>query len=337
MDEKTFLMGIDIGFGDVKSSINYNGKKFTIKFPTAITRHQRSEIRGLDNSQDVFIYKNARYILGDDAVISTNVIPTRNIEFLKEFTPLLVFKVLIEISKHIGIDIERLNNSPKKICLGLPLEYYFTEKKFMCDAMKQYMVSCISGGNQKTYNILFNHVDVRAQGQGVLNDYMIEGGYLKTIESNILVIDIGFNTVDVLSVANGKSNSMGSYMLEGKGVCQITKELGIEIKEKTGINQTEQKLKDVLRTKSLKIKNETQNLNGTINQVISEYTDLLFREINTKSCTTINNAEKLIFAGGGVYYIKDHLSAQFTKEFVHIPEFPEFSNARGYLKKLEVM
>lgn len=335
--EQHFLMGIDIGFGDVKASISHNGKKYKFKFPTAITRHQRSEIRGLENSQDVYIYKNGRYILGDDALYSPNVISTRNIEFLKDFTPLLTFKVLLELSKTIGLDIERIIKSPKKICLGLPLEYYFDEKDNIGESIKQFMVSFLSNGEQKTYNISFGHVDVRAQGQGVLNDYMIEKGYLKNIEPNILVVDIGFNTVDVLSVENGKTSSIGSYMLEGKGVCQITKELGIEVKQKTGVVHSEQKLKDILRIKTIKIQNETQYLVDVIDQVVGEYTDYIFREIKTRSGNTINHAEKIIFAGGGVYYIENYLKKQFKKGFVHIPEDPEYSNSRGYLKKLEVV
>lgn len=337
MDDKLFLMGIDIGFGDVKAAINYNGKKIKIKFPTAISRHQRTEIKGLENTQDIFVYKNARYILGDDAVFSPNIISTRNIEFLKDFTPLLVFKVILELSKIIGIDPERIIKSPKKLCLGLPLEYYFDEKNNIIESVKNYIVTYLSNSKQKDYSITFGYVDVRAQGQGVLNDYMIEKGYLKKIETNILVIDIGFNTIDVISIENGKTSGMGSYMLEGKGVCQITKDLGIEVKQKTGVSHSEQLLKDVLRTKVLKFQNETQYLDGIIDQVVGEYTDYIFREIKTKSGNTINNAERLIFAGGGVYYIQEHLKNKFKKDFVFIPEDPEFSNSRGYLKKLEVI
>jgi hypothetical protein len=331
------LFGIDIGFGDVKAVVSLIGNKFNIKFPTAIKRQQRTEIKGLENPQDIYVYKNGKYLIGEDVIASQDIIPTRNIDFLKEFTPLLVFKVLCETAKKLNKPIETILQLPKKICLGLPLEYYFNEKDNIKESVRQYMVTLITQERTKPLNISFPNVDMRAQGQGVLTDFMFQNGIYQDqySKSNLLVIDIGFNTIDVLSVNGGKTSSNGSYMLEGKGVCKITRELAIEIKEKTGHILNEQKIKEVLQTNTLKIKNQPQNLNGSISQVITEYTDLLKREIQSRSESIMNDAEKLIFAGGGVYYIENYIKNQYPVNFVHIPTEPEFSNARGYLKKIE--
>lgn len=332
------LLGIDIGFGDVKASINYMGERISIKFPTAITRQQRCNIKGLENPQDIFIYKTGKYIIGEDALGSQDIIPTRNIKFLKDFTPLFVFKVLCDVSKNFNISIENVLHMQKKICLGLPLDHFFSEKNYFYESIKQYSVSLIEMGRTNDYEIYFPNIDIRAQGQGVLTDFMIdkEGFKKKYEKSDIFVIDIGFNTVDVLSVRGGKASSHGSYMLDEKGVCKMTRELGLEIKAKTGTSLSEMKLKEVLLKKEYKIHNQPQDLNGSINQVIKEYTEDLIRELDSRSEKVIKDAEKMIIAGGGVNFIKKYISDHYPESFVHIPEDPEFANSRGYLKILEV-
>ncbi|MBU1171301.1 MAG: ParM/StbA family protein [Proteobacteria bacterium] len=333
------LLGVDIGFGDVKATVFYDGKQTTIKFPTAISPCQRSEIRGLDNTQDQFIYKSRKFLLSYDALFSDTIISTRSLQFLKEFTPIFLFKVLVELSKELNIPLERLVHQPKKICLGLPLEFFFLEKNAIRGSIETFMVTYILKGKSTSYTVSCPNVDVRAQGQGVMTDFLITEKGLRTghLESNVLVVDIGFNTVDVLSFIRGRASSNGSYMMNGQGVCRITRELGIEIKQEQGVTLSEQKLKEVLRTRQLKIKNQDLPLNSTIDMVVTEYVAHLIHELETKSQQTMNDAETLIVAGGGAYYLSGQLKSLFTDNFLHIPGQPEFANARGYMKKLKVV
>ena len=76
--------------------------------------------------------------------------------------------------------------------------------------------------------VRFDHIEVRAQSQGILFDYMLDDQGRPVdahINRNVLVLDIGFNTVDVLGVIEGRPNREWSGMLENGGICRICEEL----------------------------------------------------------------------------------------------------------------
>ena len=92
-------MGIDIGFGDVKAVFSRfvgNGRFETenIKFPSAIARVKNKVISGLDDAQVEYEFEKRKYLIGKDAISSANIIPTRDIDFIMEFSPLFIFRAM---------------------------------------------------------------------------------------------------------------------------------------------------------------------------------------------------------------------------------------------------
>ena len=325
-------IGIDIGFGDVKavfSKVEDSGLETDlIRFPSAIARIKNKAIAGLDDANIEYEFESRMYLVGKDAFASANIIPTRDIDYILEFSPLLVFRALEFISERYHLPMDSIR-SATEVCLGLPLAYFKSKKIPLAERLTHFEVL--------GYEVELQRLAVQAQGQGILLDFLLDDhcrANRKWVESDILIIDIGFNTIDILCVHEGRSNSEWSDMLEGVGTCRICRQLEIELK-KMGIDLPEQAVKNVLATRNVSIYGEVFDLSDIVDPLVRDYADFLYREIRSRFSDVLKNSKKLIIAGGGAHYVVDFLRQRFPEEFLHVPFDPEFSNARGYYKYLK--
>ena len=107
---------------------------------------------------------------------------------------------------------------------------YFTKKH------KQIVIDRLSEITVNGETIHLN-VDVIPQGVGVLFDYRVDfaGNEIEKTDIDMMVLDVGFNTVDVLPVEDGIAVKNDSGMLEKWGVSRITSELADEIQGEYGL------------------------------------------------------------------------------------------------------
>ncbi len=326
-------LGIDIGFGDVKvvSAKNTGNSGFDterFKIPSVVARVKSKAISGLEDAQAEYDFENRKYLVGSEALASANIIPTRDIEFILEFSPLLIFKAFESLSQKYHLQMESICRT-SEICLGLPLAYYHSRKSLLADRLTRFEVlGC---------KIQISRLAVQAQGQGILLDFLLDDHCRpnrKWFESDLLILDIGFNTVDILCVHKGRSSSEWSNMLEGAGVCRICRDLDIELK-KMDLELPEQAIKKALSQRKISIYGKEIDLSGIIDPLIQDYADFLFREIRSKLSDVLKKSQKLILAGGGAYYVSQTFRCKFPREFLLVPVDPEFSNARGFYKYLK--
>lgn len=325
-------IGIDIGFGDVKiitGKINTtSGPEKHEKYPLALARITNRSIEGLNDAQLEYAFENRRYLLGSDAMVSRNIIPTRDIDFLLEFSPLLVFRALEFAAQAFHLPLQTVCTSAE-ICLGLPLAYYKAKKNDLAYRLKYFEVS--------GYQINIPSPAIQAQGQGILLDFLFDDQSRPNREwigSNLLILDIGFNTVDILCVHEGRSSAEWSNMLEGAGICRICRGLDIALK-RMGLEFSEQAVKKVLSRQKTTLYGEEIDLSDTIKDLQVDYADYLYREIRSRFSDILKTTRKLIVAGGGAYYVSDVFKEKYPDDFLLIPYQPEFSNARGYFKYLK--
>lgn len=325
-------IGIDIGFGDVKivtgkiNAINSSGN--LDKFPSTVAKIRNRSIEGLTDAQIEYTFENRKYLLGSDALVSRNIIPTRDIDFILEFSPLLVFRALEFAARTFHLPLQAVCTSAE-ICLGLPLAYYKTKKKDLTQRLRHFEVS--------GYQINIPSPAIQAQGQGILLDFLFDDQCRPNrdwINSNLLILDIGFNTVDILCVHEGRSSAEWSNMLEGAGICRICRDLDIALK-KLGLELSEQAIKKVLSQKKTTIYGKEINLSETIEELQADYADFLYREIQSRFADILKTTSKLIVSGGGAYYVSNVFKGKYPDDFLFIPYQPEFSNARGYFKYLK--
>ncbi len=337
-DKKIILLGLDIGFGDVKLALNIhsgnrsNGKTVLTKFPTAIAYARDGIIGDLGSEEKTYRFNGKNYFVGDSALQCRDVFSTRDIDFLTTFSPLLAFAAMMQTTetKAGGLDPETLSASEKHLCLGMPLAHFHSRRSDLLEIMKKSRVSDVELG--------FETIDIRAQGQGIYFDYMLDEAGSPITERqnlNILVVDIGFNTVDILGVVNGRPSREWSGMIDRGGISRIGEQVGNYLQREFHFELPEQALKDVLQKKTIALYGASKDISWAIRKASEEYAAWLLQEIRSRWEGFVKKAHCLILAGGGAYYVKQAFSATYPPGFLHVPKNPEFSNAIGFQKYLE--
>ncbi len=318
-------IGLDIGFGDVKVAIPYRrGDRIsirTLKFPTAIGRAKHGIVDLESSGRKTYIVGKDTYHLGTDALFCQDIFDTRDREFLERFSPLLTYKALENIRPQ-----DRHNDLV--LCVGIPLGYYRDHRKNIARVLGN-----ISVCNQ---NITPKTVDVRAQGQGVYFDYIFENSGIadrSKMNINALILDIGFNTVDVLGLVNGRPTMEWSDMFTKEGVSRIAEDLKTHIKKEFDREESDQVICRILEDGQIRHFGETHDLSKIIKELTRVYTERFVQFIRSSRWNKfLGKSDHLIIAGGGAYFVADAFKANYRDGFVVVPAAPEYSNARGFLK-----
>ena len=311
-------IAIDIGYGDTKVFYKTkSGKENYFKFPTAVERVRGIGLDFAEDDEKIIEFKGLKYRVGDDVILTP--FDTRTVEFLLKYSPLLVFKALKEIEKKEGkIDLE--NN----IATGLSVLNWDKHQEFM-NVLKKFFINDFS---------FKNNVFLFAQGQGIFFDMEDE------IDKNglIIVVDIGFNTLDVIVFENGKPLKNYSYALKF-GSYLIASELKGIIEKKFKISIGEIEAKEVLNKGSIKIMGEVISFKDEIENLKSAYTEELILALKNHSEELLSRADSIIISGGGAYYIseselKNEINFKKFKNAILSKKPYEFSNVRGYFKAM---
>jgi plasmid segregation protein ParM len=336
--ENRFSLGLDIGFGDVKLVVGVtpeNGVRrqaIRRKFPTAISYARDGIIGDLGSDEKRYEFNGREYFVGVPALKCRDVFSTRDIDFLITHSPLLAFAA-VEKSFDALPHVHKPANmgvSKKSLCLGMPIAHFHSKRGQLMDIMKK---TCVSDTP-----LSFETIDIRAQGQGIFFDFVFdEIGQPVTdhLFMNILVVDIGFNTVDILGVVGGRPSREWSGMIERAGISRIGEQVGAYLQREFNFDLPEQAIKDVLRKKEIALYGAVKDISWVIRKASAEYAEWLVQEIRSKWEGFLKTADRLILAGGGAYYVADVFHSVYPKGFLHVPEEPEYSNARGFQKYLE--
>jgi hypothetical protein len=87
--------------------------------------------------------------------------------------------------------------------------------------------------------------------------------------------------------------------------------------------------------KQISLYGATKDVSWAIRKASEEYSNWLLNEIRSHWEGFLKKADRLILAGGGAHYVQEDFAAMYPKEFIHVPDTPEFSNAIGFHKYLE--
>jgi plasmid segregation protein ParM len=305
------MIGLDIGFGDVK----YVTQEKLSKYPSAIAYAPQGGVflGSHADSAKAYSYNSKNFIVGEQAIY--DALPTRDINFLIEYAPVFIAHTRGMVSFN-------------TLCVGLPLGYYSKAAEF-----KRTLSNFIVDGIEHNYE-----VNVLPQGLGVLFDYIFDdqGRKINNV-SDCLVVDVGFNTVDILAYVSKKAVSAQSGMLEGQGICAITNEISKYINQKYKDTITDQETKEVLRSRAYKRYGQIDDLSAFITEITQQYAHRLLSHITQRWDSLLKRSEKILIAGGGAYYLNGHIPSQY-KNMVEIvrPNGSEYANAAGFYKYLRM-
>lgn len=311
------LLGLDIGFGDVKGVFGDKSSQ-RLKFPTAVcySKNGIGDLGEFTSGHEEYVFSGKKYLLGEHALIGA--FSTKSMDFLRKYAPLFAYKAARETGKHVS-----------HIAVGLPIAYYDEKNKFL---LKNRLRRLEVNGEACEF-----YVSIYPQGMGILADYRFgfDGTEIHGTNLDGLVLDIGFNTLDVLAFENGSAVKADMGTLERGGISVITQELAQKLQSETTINLSEQEAKDVLLKGSLTVYGYEKDVTELIRSLVEDYVEWLLAYISSRWEERIKRADKLILAGGGAYYLKGYIPEKYQR-LIHVPEEPEYSNARGFYKILGV-
>lgn len=303
------MIGIDVGFGDVKAVWVESGDFKYHKIPTAIK--YASGNNGF-TEENIYTFQGREYLLGEQARFGA--FSTRSFEFLKRYAGLFIFHVINE---------QGFNE--KRVGLGLPLTWYSKKEEFLTE-----LTATVVNGSK-----LDIEPSLYPQAVGILLDYRldIKGGTKQETGRNGIIMDVGFNTVDVLCFENGMAVRSDSATLDKFGISRIITELIESIQRNHNVGLSEQEGKEVFQNGYISIFGHKQDISESIRNITEKYFDELMHRIKSNWENRLQRADVLILAGGGAISLKDYLPSEYSK-IIQIPSMPEYSNARGYLKGL---
>lgn len=314
-------LGLDVGYGDVKAVYQHEGVLKMLKFPTAIAYAERGvgELSAFAKDEE-YEYQGKKYLVGKEALFGA--FSTRSFEFMKRYSPLFVFKAVKKIHRKTGAAVT-------DIAMGLPLSYY-------TDTNIKELVPLL-GRIEVGHTVLELNVRFYPQGLGVLADYRLSqtGEVNRQTDRDMLIIDIGFNTVDVIAVERGRIVKGESDTLERHGVSKISLALAKEIKARMQLDLSEQESKDVLRRGKIRVYGAERDLSELVRESAEKYMDWLIQELRSKWAARIQRTDKVIIAGGGAYYLQEHIPEEY-RPLIYVPDRPEYANASGFLKALDM-
>ncbi|MDH5542046.1 MAG: ParM/StbA family protein [Nitrospinota bacterium] len=335
------VFGLDIGFGDVKAVFE-NGEK--ISMPTAVVHAKAGtvELGEYAGSNEECLYQGKSFLVGKGALEKS--LSTRSFDFLKKYAPLLAYKVMKDAmsgkqsadtqnasrkersKKAKGSVKETDNGIPDSLAIGLPLAYYTQQNRdFFVSALRRFEV------NGESFR--FDDIEVFPQGVGILLDYRLndEGHEKPGTDVDGLVVDIGFNTVDVVAFSGGSAIKGESAMFERAGVSRIAQDLMQKIQSDTGLNLSEQEAKQVLLEGKIKVYGAEKDFSVSIEEIVEDYLEGILNTLTSRWEDRLQRSSVLLIGGGGAHYMKAFLPERY-RNIVHIPDDPEFSNARGFRK-----
>jgi len=309
------ILGLDIGYGDVK--VIYGTEDGTIlkkfKFISAIGITKKNE-----HVQDKRIYefKGHNYYVGENAthLPSENRIDIIDYKNLEYYAPLFLYHV-----------IKQINAIPDIVVTGLS-KAQITNSGYFQATLKDFEV------NGKHFT--FENVYVLPQGAGSKITVDKYGTHFPKEQDEFLGnttfvgCDVGFNTLDMFMVTDGKTSPNLFEGIEKEGVMKIATKVAQKVKEihdKTiGLHEA----KEILDSGVYKLRGKSYSFKEYIEEIKNDYLKELLSLIEHKYGKILDKCDFVFVSGGGSSMFKTT-----DDGFIRIPEDNwEFYNSLGFLE-----
>lgn len=224
--------------------------------------------------------------------------------------------------------------APKKVklievnmCVGLPLTEYnievnrnYLNKLFIGEYRVKYQ------GNDVIVSINRKFLRLSAEGYAHLQADAEKYFDLDRYE-DVILNDVGSRTVDTCHLSEGSIVNTDS--LTGYGTLDLISSLKAPVSRATGVREVEEKrLEKLIRTGSAKVGTQEVFLED-YDKIITSYKNKVIGKIK-ETHLNIDQADLVVFIGGGAYLFKDELDKYFPTSDVEFITEAEFANAKAY-------
>ncbi len=328
MSDKRKKVGIDIG----KSSFKFVSEKGAGEIPSFLARGRLKQVMHDTLSRPSMIsYGGADWILGDDATLGTNFSWKTDEEKGDERNLLFILTIL-----------ERLGITDAEIVIGLPVAAAESKKKV------EEVKSAFSGVKEAMVNgkprIFTIKTSVLAEPLGTYFSLVIDEQCRPITISpffhdQMAVIDIGYRTVDIVTLQGGKLADVRASTMSG--TVNLFEKVWKAVEADYGILQWRDKVRiydDIVhRFGSTVLKANGEIVSPKFWDRISELKEELAKDISDEIRSILSNMrpDRMLVTGGGALLLKDELVNNIRPLTFH-PN-PRFANAIGFYRAAQIM
>ena len=286
------VLAIDIGYGSVKVIYGYEDGtiKNQFKFTSIVALIDKDEFI---KDKRILDYKDKSYYVGEDALNFPHTCQYDIIDFnnLIYFAPLFLYKAL-----------QMIGEIPDVIVCGLSkaqLQYSLTFK----EAIQKFTV------NNEEFS--FENVYILPQGAGsklAIDTYGVDFPNKQqefTGLSNYVGVDVGFNTVDIFLVTNGKTSPMYFRGIENEGVMKIAENVQKYIAEEFGKTVKLHEAKEILDEGFYKLRGTKYDLKEVVKVFTENYLKDLLKLIEDNFSDALDKSDYVFLSGGGSALLSD--------------------------------
>ena len=286
------ILAIDIGYGSVKVIYGYsdNTIKNQFKFTSVVAVTGKDEYI---KDKRIVEYKDKSYYVGEDAL----QFPSDALIDITEFKNLIYFAPLFVYTA-----IKKIGEIPDTIVCGLSkaqLQYSLAFK----EAIQNFRV------NDEEFN--FENVYILPQGAGskiTIDNYGVDFPNKQqefTGLSNYVGVDIGFNTIDIFLVTNGKTSPYLFKGIENEGVMKIAQKISEFIKKEYNKDISLHEAKEVLDNGFFKLRGTKYDLSSIIKGIKEVYLKELLNLIEEYFNNALDKSDYVFLSGGGSAFLND--------------------------------
>jgi Actin like proteins N terminal domain len=307
------ILGIDIGFGDTKvtygTSDGHIIKQF--KFSSSIGITKRNEY--VQDSR-IYDFLDHSYYVGEHSLHlpSENLIDITDYKNLEYYAPLFLYHTL-----------KLIDSTPDIIVSGLSKAQIQNSGHFK-EGLQSFSV------NGEQYN--FPEVYILPQGAGSKLTIDKFGNNFPNIQNEFLGAttfvgcDIGFNTLDMFLVTDGKTSPNLFEGIEREGIMKIATEVARKVKELHGRQITLHEAKEIIDSGVYKLRGQKYPFKDYIDEIKKGYLKDLLSLIETKYGKILDKCDFISLSGGGSTIFKST-----DDGFIRVPKNKhEYYNSTGF-------
>jgi len=298
------VIAIDLGYSS--SKVAYKDK--IAKFPTAISF--ATDIGTAYGEENIYEFEGDRYHVGKEAADS-EAFTTSEYKFLYKFAPLLIFHILSKFEK---ADLDE----PIIVKTGLAIVDWAKKDEFV----------------ERISNIEVNGKTIRVQpvlipqGAGCAVDWTYYNNDSE-YPDKLTVVDIGYNTINLVHFEEGKPQRKNMKSYPGHGVSSIIKPFTSYMENKFAVTFSEQEAISIFVKGEFKYNGESQHeVAEKIVELKSQFVKKMFQSVLVNDKKLLAMSDVVLIAGGGAYLLQD---MPFPPNVKFVDPQYEFSNCRGYL------
>lgn len=243
---------------------------------------------------------------------SENMIDITDYQNLEYYAPLFLYHAL-----------QLIKETPDVIVTGLS-KAQIQNSGYFQEALKNFEVN-----GQK---FEFPEVYVLPQGAGskiAIDEY---GTHFPKLQDEFLGkttfvgCDIGFNTLDMFQVVDGKTSPNLFEGIEREGVMKIATQVARKVKEIHGRTIGLHEAKEIIDTSTYKLRGVSHNFKPYVEEVKKEYLKDLLKLIEQKYGNILDKCDFIFISGGGSAIFKSA-----SDGFIRIPQsHHEYYNSIGF-------